>query len=1384
MKKIQLHFTKATFIFILFLFCLKVDAQLTTTRKGNYASMTYLVNHVLLGNGVTASNIKYQGIDTSFGFFNGKASNIGMDSGLIITNGTITNCNGPNVKTSDKSNLATTTYNSTGWPNSTTYNDSDLANLIGTTYKNTYSCAVLQFDFIATSDSIEFQYSFGSNEEPYYVGSTYLDDFGFFLSGPGIAGPFSHNAENLALIPGTNTAVYINSVNCTTNSAYYVCNWPASTGCATCPASTAVTTVGYNGFTTVLVAKAKVQCGKKYHIKLGVADIANGKFDSGVFLKAGSFKPNTSPMTASASTSTCAGTPTPLSASGAVSYAWSPAASLNVTTGANVNATPTITTTYTVVGNMISGCDDTAKIVVTVPANPTLSVTPSSPAICNGGSVNLLASGAASYSWTPSAGLSCTNCPNPTANPTVTTKYYITGTSGSGCNSTDSVTITVAASLPVTVTPSVTTVCQNDSVLLIANGAATFSWSPATGLSCSTCPSTYAASGNVTYTVTGSSSGCSANASVTISSIASPTVTVNASSTSVCTGGATTITANGATSYTWSPSVGLTSTTGSPIIATPTVAITYIVIGTIANGCSSKDSIQLSINPSPTLALTTSVPPLICSGTSDTIKATGATTYTWSPSSSLNSATDSTVAATPVVGTTTYTVIGTNALGCNDTAQIAITVTPTPTLTITPANPGICPGDSVILAASGADTYNWNPSAGLDSISVDSMSAKPATSITYTVTGNLSGCISTDTVAIHVGNLVVIATATDSTICNGGSTTLTASGAISYTWTPDSALSATTGTSVVATPTATITYKLIGTSGSGCSDSTTITITVNPIPTLNLSAGSQMVCFGTGGTTITASGATSYTWSPASSLTCSTCPNPIANPNSTTTYTVVGTNTFNCSSNDTISIQVDQPIINATAVMPTLCNGDTTTINATGGVSYVWSPAGSLSASTGSNVLGNPSSPTTYTVVGTDALGCIDSTNISISVNPIPAVTASASDTSICSGNSTSLNASGASTYIWSPSTGLTCSTCPSTSANPTSSTTYTVIGTSSLGCNDTLKLPITVNTSPSISVNLSGNDTLCPGQSVNITASGAVTYSWSPSTGLTPATGATVSAIPPTSPIVYTVIGNNGTCFDSAHQTLYLYPPLNASMNSDSICFGKNGLVSINASGGKPGYNYAWNNGLSNSAGPFTVSPAMPTYYVCIVTDGCGSTVKDSAQVFTAPVPTAKFTATPNNIWGGEYVSFVNTSTGATSYYWNLGDGMSSVDSFPYYQYNVAGTYIIYLVASNQFGCIDSASDTIIVIGGIYVPNVFTPNGDGTNDVFHVTAGSLQTYNIEIFNRWGQKVFEADSPNIDWTGKSMSGVDESDGTYYYIIKAVDYSNKKYNLNGYLELIR
>ena len=156
----------------------------------------------------------------------------------------------------------------------------------------------------------------------------------------------------------------------------------------------------------------------------------------------------------------------------------------------------------------------------------------------------------------------------------------------------------------------------------------------------------------------------------------------------------------------------------------------------------------------------------------------------------------------------------------------------------------------------------------------------------------------------------------------------------------------------------------------------------------------------------------------------------------------------------------------------------------------------------------------------------------------------------------------------------------------------------------------------------------------------------------------------------------------------------------------------------------------------------------------------------------------------GGQYVSFVDTTKYANYWSWTFGNGNTSNIQFPYNQYLVPGSYVVTLIAANTVGCVDTVSDTVYVTEGIYVPNVFTPNNDGQNDVFHISAGGMETYDIEIFNRWGEKVFESNSPNTDWDGRSMTGVLESDGAYYYIIKATDYHNKSFNIDGYVQLIR
>lgn len=266
-----------------------MSAQLTVTNAPPYNSPQYLIENVLLGSGVIASNFTFTGNQAQIGFFDGSASIIGLDSGVVIFTGAISGLQPGDTTNSNMNNNS----------------DTDLFNvansvppLIGQSFyvTGTYDAAVLEFDFIPTGDTVKFRYVFGSNEYQTYINTKYNDAFGFFISGPGITGTYSNNAENIAVIPNTNPPlpVTVSSIQPNLNGQYYIDN-PLNS------------TIQLNGFTTVLTASSSVSCGQTYHIKLAIADGSDQWLDSGVFLEASSFSSGTVNVSASTSYSTANG---------------------------------------------------------------------------------------------------------------------------------------------------------------------------------------------------------------------------------------------------------------------------------------------------------------------------------------------------------------------------------------------------------------------------------------------------------------------------------------------------------------------------------------------------------------------------------------------------------------------------------------------------------------------------------------------------------------------------------------------------------------------------------------------------------------------------------------------------------------------------------------------------------------------------------------------------------------------------------------------------------------------------------------------------------------------------------------------------------------------
>lgn len=235
-----------------------------------------LIQNVLLGNGVVATNITYNGsavnagvVQTNVTNYDATGTTFPIANGVLLTSGAGTGASGPNDSDSDTDATGTSVVT-----------DADLQAIAPNTITNG---VILEFDFVATGDSVSFQYLFGSEEYPNNYGGSFYDVFGFFLSGPGLAGPYSNGAVNIATIPGTSTPMSILNLNPGTNVAYYVDNvGGAAYGNA----------IQYDGTSIVLSAGAALECGETYHIKLAISNVGDQAYDSGVFLKGGSFSAN------------------------------------------------------------------------------------------------------------------------------------------------------------------------------------------------------------------------------------------------------------------------------------------------------------------------------------------------------------------------------------------------------------------------------------------------------------------------------------------------------------------------------------------------------------------------------------------------------------------------------------------------------------------------------------------------------------------------------------------------------------------------------------------------------------------------------------------------------------------------------------------------------------------------------------------------------------------------------------------------------------------------------------------------------------------------------------------------------------------------------------
>jgi len=904
------------------------------------------------------------------------------------------------------------------------------------------------------------------------------------------------------------------------------------------------------------------------------------------------------------------------------------------------------------------------KTIVIVP-DPTVSVTGAVP-VCLNVPLTLTAVivdgvGTYNYSWRsgPAAIGPWTVIPGATfatySPPTnvAGTVYYdviISPASGSCNNATSPAVALVVNALPTAsiINNSGTTIltCTTTSISVTASGGDTYSWDG--GSTPSTAANTLNAPGTYTVTVT-DVNGCTDTESIAITQdITNPVAGIDPPVTTVLTCAVTSISlsATGGGTYSWSDGTNIVGTNATLNVTLPG---TYTVTVTAANGCTDTESMVITqdITP-PTAGITnnTGTTVLNCTTTTISVTATGGGTYAWDGGAT------PTTAANTFNSPGTYTVTVTAANGCTDTESITITediTPPTAGITnITGTTVLTCTTTSISVTATGGGTYAWD--GGATPSTADNTFNSPGT---YTVTVTAAnGCIDTESIIITQDITPPTAGITNNsgtTVLNCTTTTIsvTATGGGTYAW--DGGETPTTAANTFNSPG---TYTVTVTAANGCTDTESMVITQDitpPTAGITNNTGTTVLTCTTTTISVTATGGGTYAWD--GGATPATADNTFNTPG---IYTVTVTAANGCTDTESIIITQDitpptAGITNNSGTTVLICTTTTISVTATGSGTYAWD--GGATPSTADNTFNTPG---TYTVTVTAANGCTDTESIIITQDITPPTAGINNNTGTtvitCSTTSISVTATGGVSYSWDG--GAT----PATAANTFNTPgTYTVTVTAANGCTDTESITITQDITPPAAgiTNNSGTTVItCSTTSINVTATGGVSYSWDG--GATLATAANTFNAPGTYTV--TVTAANG-CTDTESIVItqdIALPTAGITNNTGTTTLTCSvNAISVTATGG---ISYLWNGGttpttaLNTFTTPGTFTVTVTAANGCIDTESIIITqifdYRVSVNSVANPVPTSyctlgqAFQAINNGVYQGGITVRINGST------------------------------------------------------------------------------------------------------------------------------------------------
>lgn len=621
-------------------------------------------------------------------------------------------------------------------------------------------------------------------------------------------------------------------------------------------------------------------------------------------------------------------------------------------------------------------------------------------------------------------------------------------------------------------------------------------------------------------------------------------------------------------------------------------------------------------------------------------------------------------------------------------------------------------------------------------------------------------------------------------------------------------------------PLQTTIYTFIVTAANGCTSVvntldtvSTVTVTVNPTPQVEAGAYKE-ICFG-GTVQMTGYGVNlgtncTYQWTPntaAAGVAQPTNPTTFVSPTQTTTYTLAIT-CSGCTGTDTVTVKVNN--LPTGAIEPptwAMCQGDSVQLDGHadgdpfGNIyQYSWTPSTGLSNPNIYNPWAYPTTTTEYTLTVSSPTCKGFTDTILITINPTPITTIITPDTLVCAGDSLKLSLAynfvgtpvGSPIIInWTPSANLNTPNAATTWAHPTQTTVYTANVSVSGGCNTSDQ--VTISVTPPVPANATADTTnICAGGQTILHATGGLgspVFVWSPSYELSDSTSQNPIASPDVT-TTYTLQVWEGACKGTDVITINVLPQPTIDFAASNI----HGCVPLEVAFFEQATNelyYLWNFGdgspISNNPNPTHIYTQPGSYNATFKVTGVGG-CESSVNVGTVTVGDttfANFTSNPpidsvlylpsNN------VQFTDLSLNAVAWVWNFGDGATSAEQNPSHAYLSAGQYTVSLVVTNSDGCTSHISKYpyTVLTPGLLVPNTFTPNDDGFHDTWVLNYDGTESFELGVYDRWGNYIFTSKSPTDNWDGKDNKGRPVAEGTYYYSLRI---GKKVYN--GHVLVVR